>query len=60
MTGMGGIGKTTLAQKIFNDSRIIDNYEIRLWVCVFQKVYSEIDLLKSNDKRSRDRLWESN
>ncbi|CAL9190258.1 unnamed protein product [Musa hybrid cultivar] len=45
ITGMGGIGKTTLAQKIFNDSRIIDNYEIRLWVCV-SKVYSEIDLLK--------------
>ncbi|KAK9230209.1 hypothetical protein WN944_023176 [Citrus x changshan-huyou] len=34
LIGMGGIGKTTLAQFVYNDNDVISNFEKRMWVCV--------------------------
>ncbi|KAG6480365.1 hypothetical protein ZIOFF_063865 [Zingiber officinale] len=32
--GMGGIGKTTLAQEVFNHSSVKKYFKLRIWVCV--------------------------
>ncbi|KAF3325248.1 NBS-LRR disease resistance protein [Carex littledalei] len=38
---MGGIGKSTLAKKIFNDPRIEDEFQLKIWVCVSEEVKGE-------------------
>ncbi|KAG0451371.1 hypothetical protein HPP92_013769 [Vanilla planifolia] len=45
VTGMGGVGKTTLAQKIFNHQWIRAEFQKKVWVCV-SHTYSETDLLQ--------------
>ncbi|TVU23564.1 hypothetical protein EJB05_25938, partial [Eragrostis curvula] len=41
IVGTGGVGKTTLAQKLYNDHTVEGHFKLRAWICVSQQ-YSEV------------------
>ncbi|CAO2150126.1 unnamed protein product [Urochloa humidicola] len=45
IAGTGGVGKTTLAQSIYNHNKIKRSFSNQAWICVSQE-YSEDNLLK--------------
>ena len=64
--GMGGVGKTTLAQLVYNNEKVEQHFDLKAWVCVsedFDVVRITKSLLESvvrNTTSVNSNVWESN
>ncbi|XP_025886383.1 disease resistance protein RPP13-like [Solanum lycopersicum] len=56
--GMGGLGKTTLARKLYNCPNITSSFPTRAWICVSQE-YNTMDLLRNIIKSIQGRTKET-
>ncbi|ESR55985.1 Disease resistance RPP13-like protein 4 [Citrus sinensis] len=60
IVGMGGLGKTTIAQKIFNDREMVAYFEKRIWVPVSQNFSEERRLSDKTCLIVMDNVWRMN
>ncbi|CDP10293.1 unnamed protein product [Coffea canephora] len=58
IVGMAGLGKTTLAKKVYNDRSVICNFHIRLWYTVSQEFNMKNALLKNRYLVVFDDVWD--
>ncbi|XP_051115805.1 putative late blight resistance protein homolog R1B-14 [Andrographis paniculata] len=60
IVGMGGIGKTTVAKSVFDDSFIVDHFDLRIWLSISQE-YSSEQILKVGlqEKAGENEICES-
>ncbi|XP_059443221.1 putative disease resistance RPP13-like protein 1 [Corylus avellana] len=61
--GMGGIGKTTLAQLLFNDKKVEGLFDLKSWACVSEDFDAErvtktiLQSLTSENCNGKDQNW---
>ena len=46
IVGISSLGKTVIAKLAFNDARVVDHFELKCWVCVFNELVLKQLLVK--------------
>ncbi|PHT54558.1 hypothetical protein CQW23_09020 [Capsicum baccatum] len=55
IVGLGGLGKTTLVKLVYNDNRVVQNFDLRMWVSISE----DFSLRKIIEKILRSATGES-
>ncbi|PNX92758.1 NBS-LRR resistance protein, partial [Trifolium pratense] len=56
--GMGGLGKTTLAQLLYNDEKVQQHFDMKAWACVSED-FDTMRVTKSLLESITSKTWES-
>ncbi|WJX30916.1 hypothetical protein P8452_19404 [Trifolium repens] len=56
--GMGGLGKTTLAQHLYNDKEVQQHFDMKAWACVSED-FDTMRVTKSLLESATSRTWEN-
>ena len=57
--GMGGLGKTTLAQLVYNDKEVQQHFDLKAWACVSED-FDIMRVTRSLLESVTSRTWDSN
>ncbi|CAJ2652434.1 unnamed protein product [Trifolium pratense] len=60
IVGLGGVGKTTLAQLVFNDQRVSIHFDTKIWVCVSEIFSVKTILCSIIESITRNKCYDSN